>query len=189
MKKLILSAAFIAITASTASAADFTRWYVGLGGGINQEAATKSGGTKTKYDTGQNYFASMGYKVGDDFRLETEIARHNNDDKNNTGKLENTTYSINAIYDIDTGASVKPYIGGGVGVGHFNSEIAGLTGTDNAGIYNFLVGFGYEPKLLPRTTWSLGYRLTGAFGEPEINGTKIKNYHNSGMEAGLRVGF
>jgi len=126
MKKLLVTAAVLALSAGVAHADYYGSPYLSLGGGWNHsdESDFKSAGVKDKveYDEGWLGEAAVGYAWGN-VRAEIEGAyRHNDVDKvkgtgasGGTGDFHTWTAMGNVLYDFKNSTPFTPYLGVGVG--------------------------------------------------------------------------
>ncbi|MCW8858237.1 MAG: outer membrane beta-barrel protein [Deltaproteobacteria bacterium] len=97
----------------------------------------------------------------------------------------------NIYYDFDTGSSLKPFVGGGIGYGLM--QIEGLHDHRDAGVfaYQLMIGCGYA--LSKKLTFDLQYRAFATenpeFTNPEPNVGKItieSEYMTHNLMLGLR---
>jgi opacity protein-like surface antigen len=198
---------FFVAAGAQAQGQDPKLWYVAAGAGGAWYADQKiTGGAvgKLSTDTGFALNGAIGRYLDDIrvLRLEVE-GLYDNADVNNfggtkaAGTLSNIGLMFNFLYDIQTGSSWIPYLGGGIGYSHVNMDnvtIAGVTvldGTDNVFAYQFKAGIAYQFN--PSMAVTLGYRYYGTDnlsfgGQPggtvKTEGTRIQN-----AELGFRFNF
>jgi outer membrane protein OmpA-like peptidoglycan-associated protein len=81
-------------------------------------------GSRADWNTGYVAGGTVGYIIGNGFRVELEGAyRHNSIDRlygvsTDNGHISNITAMGNVLYDINTGTFVTPYLGVGVGMSY-----------------------------------------------------------------------
>ena len=122
-------------------------WYAGVIGGLNlaRDAAYDSGTSTLEADDDKNAGWAVGGVLGYDFqplRLELELMHRDNgidaidfaDDgglgggalagtvEDVGGQVGFNSLMINALYDVDTGGGLTPFVGGGLGLGRANYE-------------------------------------------------------------------
>ena len=171
--------------------------YVSLSGGTSIANPigfeNRNAGTSGKINFRNSYAGdtAVGYGFGDGFRVELNGEFFRNTahklDYNGTGAqtLANggmNTYGpmVNALYDIDVGLPIFPYVGAGVGyqwqkmVTPIKSEFDGVGGTRGSFAYNIIAGVAYPLPMVP------GLSLTGEYKFTQL--VESRNYHD--YEAG-----
>lgn len=117
------------------------RWYAQIGGGpgwvleldwtrTDVLGATTVSRATTSFDTGWIVGGAVGYEVSKTVRLELEGAYRSNGLSNlvtNTaggasGDVTTAGIVVNALYDLDTGSPVTPYIGPGIGLANVKTS-------------------------------------------------------------------
>jgi OmpA-OmpF porin, OOP family len=165
-------------------------FYVGVFGGAifprNSEinGVIAPAGSEADWKTGFIAGGTLGYIVGNGFRVELEGAyRRAGADRlfsqAATGNISNITAMANVLYDIPTGTIVTPYLGGGVGVSRVQVRsartTAGLTGAQSLNFNDSDTAFAYQAiagvQVQLARDWIAGvdYRYFGTL-EPRING-------------------
>ena len=161
-------------------------------------------GTKITYKGGIGGSGSIGYMFEGGFRPELSFSYTEADwdtvTFNNGGvisqpfsaensKLQAMRGMVNAWYDIDFGAPVIPYLGGGVG--YQQTKISG-NGSDDDGGMAYQLGAGVGFLLNSRTTLSLDYRFVNA-DDPEYKtsdgGKLTTEYQSHNVGLSLRYAF
>ncbi len=133
---------------------------------------------------------AVGYGFGDGFRVELNGEFFRNTDhklsyNGGTQTLANgglNTYGpmVNALYDMDIGLPIFPYVGAGVGyqwqkyVTPLKSTFDGVGGTRGSVAYNIIAGVSYPLPMVP------GLSLTGEYKFTQL--VESRNYHD--YEAG-----
>jgi outer membrane protein OmpA-like peptidoglycan-associated protein len=204
MKFRLGFAAALLCTASTGAMAQFhlggeriatpaispASFYVGIFGGaifpLNSDidGVIVPAGTVADWKTGYIAGATLGYIIGNGFRVELEGAyRRAGADRllgqPATGRISNITAMSNVLYDIPTGTIVTPYIGAGIGVSYAQVRdrrtAAGLTGAQSVNFSDHDVAFAYQGiagvQVQLARDWIAGidYRFFGTLN-PRING-------------------
>ena len=112
------------------------------------------------------------------------------------GDLSTFFVMANAIYDVETGGPITPYIGGGIGVGFVNVEYAPSATTiidDNATTFAYQAMAGIAYEMSPQTTVFAGYRYRATL-DAEVDASlfsasfDVEN-RSSIVEAGIRWSF
>jgi opacity protein-like surface antigen len=101
---------------------NWPNWYVGVAGGLNFMQTSTSGGVVSEMDDGWSGTVSLGFRpyvngsVFDNVRL--ELAATYAAASSNINGLESSALSpmLNVYYDFRRGATVRPYIGAGLGM-------------------------------------------------------------------------
>ncbi|MEI7791810.1 MAG: outer membrane beta-barrel protein, partial [Alphaproteobacteria bacterium] len=139
MKLRMLAMATVAAAALSTPAMAGDGWYLGLGGGWDNQVgyrvkstagALAGGGAKINSQDSAIGVASVGYKWAEGWRLENEFSFTQHDTSlngtgafNATGGNQITADMINLTYDIPLGDAWKFTLGGGVGVGGFRGSL------------------------------------------------------------------
>lgn len=136
-------------------------WYVAVSGGLQNRAdAEDVQGAATVFKRGFVLSGALGYRFGL-IRVEGESGLTNNPnereivtgafDEVGEGNISLRTYMMNAYVDLPLGGSVRPYVGGGIGM--FQSRVHGLTSaTLLGGIPNPEGGFFLSPTVVDTTS-------------------------------------
>jgi outer membrane protein OmpA-like peptidoglycan-associated protein len=157
-KKALLAAAAILALPAAANAQSlfdsagptYPGVYIGAEGGLNWLLNNNSYTMNTGW--------AVGGKVGYDFvgpRIEIEGLYHNNTGSgvvafpnggfaNVNGRIEQVSLMGNILYDFFPGATVTPYVGGGVGVAFLDSTIQGCSLCSTQFAYQGILGVGYN---------------------------------------------
>jgi len=173
--RLPLVAAILAATAlvpAELSAQQTNGWYVGGGLGLNwlRDADVQGGAvnSKAEFNTGGAGILSLGYGLGNGFRLEGELGyRRNSVDKvagvDGDGNVSQWSMMGNALYDFNTGTAFTPYVGAGLGGVRVNvNDARTFTGgrtiddSDTVFAYQGIAGIAYS--IAPQWKVDLGYR-------------------------------
>ena len=127
-------------------------FYMGIGGGANFAEDSDIGGsgvgTRADLDTGYAIVGSIGYGYANGFRSEIEFAYRQNDVSGLRGTVGgNGDYSshavmVNLLYDINTGTSITPYFGAGIGVAQLDLDNVGPVGLGR--VNDDDTGFAYQ---------------------------------------------
>ena len=196
MKKILATAAVISALSFSADAAErkFPYWYLGLSGGVahqNDSELEGAGGLEIEWDTGFIASASIGYQppVLAGFRPELEYSFRKQDIEDGSDITVNVV-AANLYYDIVTPGTVTPYIGAGIGYGHFDIDTGstGLDGSSSEAIYQGMIGLGYEPSGIQNVGFTLGYRYMAPFSDPDVEGFDYE-YDNHSVEIGAKFRF
>ena len=151
----------------------------------------------------------IGYGFGNGLRLEGEIAHRYNALEagpriQEGGNTQAYTAMLNAIYDFNSGGTVQPYFGLGVGIGRVDANAADgpanspvttafFDDSDTSVAYQGLVGLGF--KASEQLTFDIGYRYL-AIPNLEFDGRNgaaarsyATNYNHQAATVGLRWQF
>ncbi len=196
-----------------------SKWYIGGGAGgtflMDSELDDPTGilaaiGTETSFDTGYYVGGTVGYAWANNnndtvFRLEGELSYRQNDfdqftvlgfDFDMDGDTSALGLMVNGFYDIGTGTSWKPYLGGGIGLALVSINDATVVGIpladddDTVFAYQLGAGLGYEVN--PNLTISLDYRFFATVDPDFTDPTGIEfsaEYMSHNIGLGLRYGF
>lgn len=189
MKKLLLTAALVALTTAGAYAAEASQesekgWfkpdslYVSLGAGWNhaQDADFKAINKNTvEYDEGWLGTAAIGHRWGGNLRTEVEGSYRRNDvDKvtgpgsaGGSGNFHSWNVMLNQYYDFNRYAGWTPYLGVGMGasfqeashIGNAFTPATSINGWDTQFAYQGIAGLDYD--ITPRSTVGLRYNYFG----------------------------
>ncbi len=219
MKKFLMTAAVLALTAGMAQAQTVTKggleqgWYLGVDGGWNhtddQVFKSALGKDKAKYDEGWTAGANLGYAWGNNWRTEIEGNYRDNDvnkmkgtgASGGTGSFRSWDAMVNQIYDFNNASRWTPYLGLGVGAvwqdAHRMGNAYSPTTTINkdsvaAFAYQGIAGIEYD--LSPQAALGLRYNYFGAMQGDKFKtntGVKVKddNYGNHAVQITFRYGF
>lgn len=198
----------VAVLCLTAGAADaFAQtYYFAVGGGYNypHESKSQADGVdelEAAYDPGSAATLAFGFEWVDGWRFEGEASwrRAEFDSFDNvpadTGRAEIYAALINVYYGFRKGATVNPYLGGGLGVGRLAvSDLAvGASTVDGFGGGMAWQGIaGVDFALSPSWTLSLDYRYFAVDEVKMMDSLQVPfkiDYHASTAMLGLRVGF
>jgi opacity protein-like surface antigen len=127
------------------------------------------------FDNGLGLTGGIGHAYGNGFRTEIELGYRLNDLDEIRGKgvfagfgsaplngdISSLSLMVNGYYDIDLGASVTPFIGGGLGFARvaLDSSDFGIDDNDTVFAYQFAAGVSFA--LNPKLNLDLQYRLFG----------------------------
>ena len=193
-KRLPLSLAAITVILAAASVANAQDFYFGIQAGLNvtHDGEFDNSGSDMTFDTGYAYGATLGYEIGNQFRLEGELTyRGNHIDSvagvSQGGKISSTALMANVFYDFATARSWAPYIGGGLGTARVSLERAG-SANDRVLAYQLIGGLGYSVS--PNTVVTFDYRYFGV-DTPKFDAATSfsQEYGNSTLMLGIRANF
>ncbi|MBE9553101.1 MAG: porin family protein [Proteobacteria bacterium] len=194
MKKLAIIAGAITLSC-LAGAAQAQNWYVGGYGAMNYTHDGDANGNENMvYDLGFGVGGMVGYAMPNGLRLEGEIAYRSNDIDTLNGApigadMTSWAFMANALYDINTQSSVRPHIGGGLGVVRGTIETGGLEFSDTVLAAQFIVGIDYNVAPDLALTVDFRHLRTQDLGLGAGAGLGGVEYANSMVSAGLRKSF
>ena len=194
-KSYLLSAALVALSVIPSFAADIEqprtfRPYIGVFGGFDflpGISATDEfsffgfgGGPGTlNSKVGDFGGATIGFELGDAWRVEAELSRSYNAVQNftfNNGNVNtykdgavNQTYALaNVWYDFHNESAFVPYIGGGIGAGWADGNLdmgnGAFVNATSSTAFAFQVGAGVKFDVSDQFAIDLGYRFKGMTG-------------------------
>ncbi len=186
--KFLAVVALTAMAAGNASAASQKLWYAGASGDFTWLRHSDMGGGANLRLGYQFPPASYG-----DLRLEAEAGYHGADGDTGYSNTHYFTYMGNLYYDFpntyalsNSGWSVSPYIGGGLGMAsvRYGNSSNNFTSTfhhhDNTFAWQGMAGLSLTSTSMPNIDWTIGYRYLG---------TDEHNIHANNAEIGLRYHF
>ena len=190
MKKFILGLVIMLSLYSNAHAGEIYGQLNISGVDLKDDTLDYSNGLSVDYesDTGYGIGAVVGSKLSQNTRIEAELVYRRNDVEalGIDGKYESIALMGNAIYDVNIGSPITPYIG--VGAGYANVSDEDLD--DDVFAYQAMAGLSY--KLTPKTDIMVGYKYF-ATATPEYdvtsNVTAKFPYRTHNVELGLRFAF
>jgi OOP family OmpA-OmpF porin len=177
-------------------------YYVTGGAGLNFLEDADTAGTSYEYDAGGLGLGALGYKFGNGFRLEGELAYRASGVSGTqrggaSGEANAASLMANAFYDLNTGTKFTPYIGAGLGgalVTFDNVTIPGganrIDDSDLALAYQAMAGVGYQ--LDRNLKLDLGYRYfaTETPRFQTVSGGEVgSHYHDHAAVVSLRYEF
>ncbi|MBI4825646.1 MAG: porin family protein [Nitrospirae bacterium] len=136
--------------------------------------------TELEFDTGWAFGGAVGYDLGNNTRLEGEVAYRSADiDKvtilgvpvDPSGEVNVLSFLLNGYYDIKVDAPVTPFITGGIGFANIELSDDVDSYDDNVFAYQIGAGLGYAVNDL--TTIDFGYRYMGT-SDPEYEDSGIQ---------------
>ena len=200
--RLALAAATCLALPIAAHAQPVTGPYVSLSGGTSIENPigfeNRSAGTSGKIDFRNSYAGdtAVGYGFGDGFRVELngeffrntahKFSYNGGGESLASGGLNTYGPMVNALYDIDVGLPIFPYVGAGVGyqwqkfVTPVKSEFDGVGGTRGSFAYNIIAGVAYPLPVVP------GLSLTGEYKFTQL--VESRNYHDYEADSSIHIG-
>jgi opacity protein-like surface antigen len=194
MKKFAV--AIVAATLSClAGAAQAQNFYVGGYGAVNYtHDGNANGNEKMIYDLGYGVGAVGGYAMGNGLRLEGEIAYRANgvdtlDGVSVGGDMSSWAFMGNVLYDFNTQSSIRPHIGGGLGVARATIESGGLEYSDTVFAAQFIVGGDYMVSPDLALTLDFRHMRTQDLALGAGSGLGAVEYSNSTLTVGLRKSF
>lgn len=202
LKSGISAAAIICIASFplVSHAQPVTGPYVNLGAGTSIGMSTKA---KSKVYSEHLFtnpsFAgngAIGYGFGDGFRIQLDgDYNHNTLHKLDAGDTQTRLYGhsntsglmADALYDIDVGLPVYPYVGVGAGYQWQNLKQTGFASkTDGSFAYNMIAGASYPIKAVPGLSTTAQYTFMQMPQKREFDGVKYGTLNNNIFELGLR---
>lgn len=194
MKKLATIVGAITMSC-LAGAAQAQSWYAGGYGAMNYTHDGNANGTdKMVYDLGFGFGGTVGYAMANGLRLEGEIAYRSNDIDTIDGvsvgaDMTSWAFMANALYDINTQSTIRPHIGGGLGVVRGTVETGGFEFSDTVLAAQFIAGIDYE--LAPDLALIVDFRH---FRTQDLDlgagmGLGGVEYSNSTVSVGIRKKF
>lgn len=196
--------------------ADGSGLYLAVGGGlVMPERIRTNAGVQAELDDGYVVLAAVGGRVGP-FRGEVEGSyRRSSVDSatgfglraEGTGRVSALSGMGNLYLEPSFGlGSVRPYLGGGVGVSRFRARDVGAVGLPVGGpqtsigtVSGSKTGFAYQGMaglsgpVNNRLIASFGYRYFATPGvnvdAPLVGRIRVRGLRTHGIEAGLRVAF
>lgn len=180
VKQTLTLAALLAAT-SVGAAHATEGWYGRLDVGTGFDVSANDG-DDNELDNGIAYGGGIGYAFANNFRLEGELSRRQNDFEPSSQEISETAAMVNAYYDFNRGGRFEPYVG--LGVGMANYDIEG-PGSEQALAYQALAGVAIG--LTERLDLDVGYRYF-TIPEADFSGGGIDLIHH-GVFAGLRWQF
>lgn len=203
-KILIASAAFVSVFPMLALAQD-RGFYIGGGAGYVFQNDSDLRGTgsnfSVEFDGGYAAMIQGGYQYGNGIRTEAELTwRHNNANNINSIDAQGDNMSwammLNALYDIETGTPLTPYVGAGIGFTWINVDKVTSPGTlmvddDNTAFaVQGILGASY--KMDPQYSFFADYRYLTALDPKFKTGTGRSveaDYNTSTVMVGMRYAF
>lgn len=209
MKKLLITAAVLALTTGAANATGLNEgWYVGGGFGWNhaEDADFNSAGVTNEVDYNEGVLAnlSVGYAWMNGLRTELEASYRTNGVDNITGTggsgsagdFRSYNAMANLIYDFKNNTRWVPYIGGGVGASWQDADniatafSSSINKKDVAFAYQGIAGLDYW--LNERSAWGLRYNYfasqDGDF-RTSAGASTDGEYHNHAVMVTYRYGL
>ena len=190
-------------------------WYIGVQGSIPflEETDVTLNNTAIgdlDFDAGYGiggvlgYTPKTGHKIVDQLRFEGEYYFRSNDfDELNaqtgassqlSGDIDSKSIMFNTYYDFETGTTLSPYLGGGLGVTEIeiDAPTLALNDEDTVFAYQLMAGVSWAPQNLLNTELNLGYRYLDA-SDPsfttDAGATLDHQYEHHSIEAGARFRF
>ncbi len=223
LKTTLFAAAATLAVAPAAHA--YQGFYGAIGAGLNYlqpDQDVESVGYAPAFDSEADYkngigvYTALGYDWGNKYRGEIEFAYRQNDARHYAGDglgfagwpvldgdLQSRSIMFNIIRDFDTGGSLVPYLGLGIGGASFKNQVTGadfgsgtllIDDTNKRLAYQAIAGIAV--KLAEGLALDLSYRYFAAAGTPKFDGTidgdpvTIRHdYDTHSLFAGLRWNF
>jgi opacity protein-like surface antigen len=161
MKKLAMVVGVVAISC-LGGAARAQNFCIGGHGAMNYtHDGSANGAGNMVYDLGFGVAGLAGHALGNGLRLEGEIAYRSNgidtiDGVSTGADLASWAFMANALYDINTQSSIRPHIGGVLGVARGTVETGNLEFSDTVLAAQCIVGIDYT--LAPDLALTLDFR-------------------------------
>ena len=133
-----------------------------IGFGIRSDSKYTGGSGQFDNDPAFVVNGAVGMEVKQNIRVEGEIGYHRNGaDRTTTSQDFNfsmISFMANGYFDIPTQSPIKPYVGGGLGVGlaGASEDTLDTSDSDLVGALQLMVGVGYD--ISPKATLTFGYR-------------------------------
>lgn len=170
-----------------------------IGTTMSNDATTSivgiSGNADIEYDTGFSFGGALGYDLGNNTRVEGEVAYRTADlDRVSgpggsfalTGELNVFSFLVNGYYDIKVDAPVTPFITGGIGFA--NTEIADGDDSVDDNVFAYQLGAGLSYAVDNQMTIDFGYRYMST-SDPEFEESGVtmeSEYGSHNFYVGLR---
>jgi opacity protein-like surface antigen len=180
---------FMAMAPGHAAAQSALGPYVAVGGGYDsmpdRNLSIGANRVSSQWKNGKGAVLALGYRWSPALRAEVELSGRDakvttfNDVAPWAGKQWDNSVMLNAVYDINLGGRIKPYVGAGLGgswlIWGNNFRVptqATPTVYDGEGIrpaWQGIVGLSYEVS--PKVALALDGRLKGSFGHYSFPGS------------------
>ncbi len=212
--RIALVSATVLALPLVARAQPITGLYVGGGAGFNIQqsqferpsSALGTPGYKTNFDIGGTGVVSLGYGLGDGFRVEIEgNYRYDHVNRFSGGPVPVTEatgayqaqYGVmgNVLYDFPIGAIVYPYVG--IGAGYEWTKLNNYQVTANDGssftrsndtegnfAYQAIVGVAYPVQAMPGLSLTAEYRFMGVLTPTAYHATSVSALPGGGEQVG-----
>ncbi|MCB5944557.1 OmpA family protein [Acidocella sp. KAb 2-4] len=206
--RIALAAATCLALPLVAHAQPVTGPYVSLGLGTNLASPVNADGEGTAYSgkllTRPSYagLAAIGYGFGNGLRVELSGNYYRNTahevDVNGVGHMRATggvnTYGpmVDALYDINAGLPIFPYVGAGVGYQwqqlsrHVTSSGVSVGGAAGSFAYNLIAGVSYPLPMVPGLSATAEYRFMQLVESHKYGNVKVGQQSDNTFLLGLR---
>ena len=197
----LLAASLIAFAAGSAAAQSLNGPYVAVGGGYDSMPDRNLDITghpvSSQWKAGKGGFAALGYRWSPALRTEIEVSGRDADVKTFngvnpwSGKQWDVSLMANALYDINLGGRITPFVGAGLGASwvawgdRFRATLQPPPATiyDGEGVraaWQGIAGVAYNVS--PKIALALDARLKGSFGDysfpANVPGRQIDHFNN-----------
>ncbi len=195
---IVFAIMFVLPLMSAAAQAQTSRLYFAGYMGLNMpsEQGFSDSGTgltgDVKFDNAPAFAGALGLRLMKDVRIEAEVSYRNPDISsfdidgfgtlNEQGNLKNWLGLLNVYYDFDLRGKIKPYIGAGLGFGHYTAEFDGES--DDTTAFSYQVGAGLKYQLSPKTAITGGYRYLDSL-DLDFDGMEV-DYGSHELMIGLQ---
>ena len=198
MKKTLLMAGIASLVAFNASATEYLPYVAARLARVEVKSDITTIDYKEKINDDQfGYRFAAGVMVplcgglAESVRAEVEYGLLNKTHNTvylNTIQSKIQTAFANVYYDLDTGTSVTPYVGVGLGYAHINEKNADVKDSEDNFAYN--VGAGVSVNVSYNMDVELGYRFTD-YGKIKSRTPEYskRNYDSQEVLLGLRYTF
>lgn len=194
MKKFAVIVGVCALVSTTGSA-QAQNWYAGGYGAMNYaHDGNANGNENVDYNLGYGIGGFVGYAMANGLRLEGELSYRVNEIDSvggapYGGDLSTFAAMGNLLYEFNVQSSIKPHIGGGLGLVFGTIDFGGVEYDDTEPAAQFIVGADY--KVSPDLAIVIDYRylISDDFGFGAGAGLGGLEYSNSTVSAGLRKMF
>jgi OOP family OmpA-OmpF porin len=165
MKSLFLMAASVAlisaVTASAASAADDTSWYVrgDAGASFSGRIDGKNG---PRSDSGGAVDAGVGKSLGNGWRADAQLFYLSGSGKSGFGDTKVTGALLNGYYDFLPDSAWRPFLGAGIGAAEVKVEHDGTAPHGDKSVFAYQIHAGISHAFTDQLTGELAYHYLGA---------------------------
>jgi opacity protein-like surface antigen len=188
-------------------ASNYSYGSLSVGFGSQSDVDEKRNGIKevsTSYGSSFSFNAAVGYQF-EQVRAELEVGNQILSPKEQLfsngrrttlfgGNFSATTILVNGYYDIPTGSKLRPYVGGGVGLGLIRGKINYLDGSSDdyngdSFAYQLKAGVQYEVARKGNVFGELKYSSISSYKAKDLTNWDYGPYNSFGLAVGYRQGF
>jgi opacity protein-like surface antigen len=187
-------------------ASNYSYGSLSVGFGSQSDVDEKRNGIKevsTSYGSSFSFNAAVGYQF-EQVRAELEVGNQILSPKEQLfsnggrttlsgGNFSATTILVNGYYDIPTGSKLRPYVGGGVGLGLIRGKI-NYSGVQydydgDSFAYQLKAGVQYEITRKGNVFGELKYSSISSYKAKDLTNWDYGPYNSFGLAVGYRQGF